>query len=194
MSDLQSIATKLRALAKDSGDTADAVRGTTKVLRSLGGEVDRLKRRGIDTRQLSGAIQEAEAKAVAAAHAAKTVQSKGEHWADLLAAGGGGSSSGSTQGSESAPSRDQQRRDAYGDLTKKAVAGFFSPDVAHEWVPPFAGAVIGTFLGDANGDAVEALIDTTWDMVDNGAIPYGRGLLTTFVRDARSHLWKGKNK
>jgi len=90
MSELEAIAAKLRELAEDSGRLSGQVETSSIRLRALAGEVDGIRRSGVDVGNLHGAVQAALANAVRAGEAVRQVKAQGTQWADELAGSGGG--------------------------------------------------------------------------------------------------------
>jgi hypothetical protein len=89
MSQLQSIASRLRGLAQDATPLSANVEASARQLKALGQQVESLARSGVDVGPLVAALRAAEAQALAASHAASQVKEEGVAWADDLAAGAG---------------------------------------------------------------------------------------------------------
>lgn len=87
MSQLQSIASRLRALAQDATPLSASVEASARQLKALGQQVEALSRSGVNVDPLVAALRAAEAQASAAAHAASEVKAEGVAWADDLARG-----------------------------------------------------------------------------------------------------------
>lgn len=92
MSQLRSIASRLRALAQDATPLSASVGASARQLKALGQQVESLGRSGVDIGPLVAALRAAEVQATAAAHAASQVKADGVAWADDLIRGPGGSS------------------------------------------------------------------------------------------------------
>ena len=88
MSQIEAIAQRLRALAEDASPMSTNVEASARQLKSLAQQVESLSRSGVNTGPLLAAIQQAQARAQAAADAATQVRVEGVFWANHLARGG----------------------------------------------------------------------------------------------------------
>lgn len=170
MSQLQSIASRLRALAQDATPLSANVEASARQLKALGQQVESLGRAGVDVGPLVAALRAAEAQAHAAARAAAQVKADGVTWADDLARGGQGTmtSDSKTSDRSAAPPR-LTPREAYLDLAGKFVKSLASQDVAGT-VLPFVAGQVGETIHPAIGEAVEVATEYFIDNLQVNAV------------------------
>ena len=196
MSQLEAVAGQLRALAKSTEPISANVEAAAGRLRAIAARLESIKRSGVDTRALDGAILNAEAHAQKAADAVRQLQAEGTQWADQLASGGGsgtetgqpsaGEHTGGVTGSQDGSVSRAARLAAIKDFSRKVVRSFFSTEVLRAVLPKIAGEAAGAVTGNAGaGESVELIVDTAWNLVEAGATAYVRGTLSNLVRRVR---------
>jgi hypothetical protein len=99
MSDLEDIADRLRALARDAGPLSAELEAVARELLAIGREAESLSRLGFGGAQVLGLITQAVTHARNGADAVAQVGAKGLDWADHLANRASGSISASPGGS-----------------------------------------------------------------------------------------------